>query len=344
MCDREETIPATACRSAASVALALAAGLSTLACGGTASSELSGPDSHPTLTVRMTDAPGDLEAAWIRVTEIRLAGETDADDPGGTTLEVENPDQLIPLTPEAVTDLVQDEPIEPGVYGQLRLVIDGGVAESTDGRVWTFGGAEHPGGNDPDGALECPSCTETGVKVNLPGGGLELEEETVILMLDFNVSESFGHTAGRSGKFVLRPTITSSVVRTSGGIEGSVVVEEGVSLPDCGGSARSVEDFTPRAVLAADGEVSRTAEVTATNEAGTEGSYGMDFVPPGDWDMTFVGEKEFEVDGATETLTFEATVEPEQVTVESGGTRTADYTITGADCTSSSGEEDGSEG
>lgn len=338
---------ATAFRAAA---VAAAAGVALVAaCDGTGgtSDDLSGPDlsSGTSLTVRMTDAPGDLEAAWIRVTEIRLAGETDGEDGGGTTLEVEDPEALIPLTPDAVTDLVDDEPVEPGVYGQLRLVIDGGVAESTDGRVWTFGeDVEHPDGLEADGTLKCPSCQQTGVKVNLPGDALEIEEEAVVLMLDFNVAESFGHVAGRSGKFILRPTITSSMVETSGDIRGSVVVGEGVDLPECGGEPRSVEDFTPRAVRADDPGTSVTAEVEADDEEGTEGSYRMRFLRPGDWEMTFVAETEFEVDGGTETLTFEATAEPEQVTVESGVPTTADYTVTGADCSAADGGDGGDDG
>lgn len=318
--------PGGAGRTAAVAVLAAAAGL-VAACDGAGSSDLSGPDlsSGTSLTVRMTDAPGDLEAAWIRVAEIRLAG--------GTALEVEEPGKLIPLTPEAVTDLVRDEPVEPGVYGQLRLVVDGGVAESTDGRVWTFGDeVEHPDGLEADGTLRCPSCRQTGVEVNLPGGALRIEDEPVVLMLDFNVSESFGHDAGRSGKFVLRPTITSSVVETSGDIRGTVVVEEGVSLPVCGGEARSVADFTARAVRAGDPGTSVTAEVEAGNEEETGGSYRMRFLQPGEWEMTLVAEKDFERDGDTETLTFEATADPERVTVEPGVPTTAHYTVTGADC------------
>lgn len=340
---------ATALRSA--VVAVAAVGLVAACDGAGSSSDLSGPDlsSGTSLTVRMTDAPGDLEAAWIRVTEIRLAGETEAEgdgeDGGGTALEVEDPEALIPLTPDAVTDLVDGEPVEPGVYGQLRLVIDGGVAESTDGRVWTFGeDVEHPEGLEADGTLKCPSCQQTGVKVNLPGGALEIEEEAVVLMLDFNVAESFGHVAGRSGKFILRPTITSSVVETSGDIRGSVVLGEGVSLPECGGEARSVEDFTPRAVRVDDPETSVTADVEADDEEGTEGSYRMRFLQPGDWDMTFVAEKDFEVDGGTETLTFEATADPARATVESGVPTTVDYTVTGADCAAPDGGSGGGTG
>lgn len=330
------------------LALVAAAGLGACeggAFGSDSGSTLAGPDGQASLTVRMTDAPGDLAAAWIRVTEIRLAGETEAEgeeNSGGTTLPVDDPSALIPLTPEDITDLVEGEPIEAGTYGQLRLVIDGGVAESTGGQVYTFGGAEHPDGLEADGTLKCPSCTQTGVKVNLPEGGLEVADGTTIVMLDFNVSESFGHTAGRSGKFILRPTITSSVVETSGGIEGTVVVGEGVEIPECGGAERSVVDFTPRAVLASDTETTQTATVEATNDAGTEGSYSMDFLQAGDWNMEFVAEKEFELDGGgTETLAFEAEVDPAQVTVTSGGTATADYTITSAECT---GDGDGGDG
>ena len=342
MLDEIET-PATRLCTAV-LALAAAAGLG--ACDGSDSNDfLSGPDGEASLTVRMTDDPGDLAAAWIRVTEIRLAGETEAegeDASGGTTLPVDDPSALIPLTPEDITDLVEGEPIEAGTYGQLRLVIDGGVAESTGGEVYTFGGAEHPDGLEPDGTFKCPSCTRTGVKVNLPDGGLEVTDGTTIVMLDFNVSESFGHTAGRSGKFVMRPTITSSVVETSGAIEGTVVLGEGVEIPECGGAARSVVDFTPRAVLASDAETSQTATVEATNDAGTEGAYSMDFLQPGDWNMEFVAEKEFELDGdGTETLAFDAEVEPSQVTVASGDVATADYTITSAECTGDDASDGG---
>ena len=76
--------------------LAAAAGLG--ACDGSdANDALSGPDGDASITVRMTDNPGDLAAAWIRVTEIRLAGETEAEgeeNSGGTTLPVDDPSAL----------------------------------------------------------------------------------------------------------------------------------------------------------------------------------------------------------------------------------------------------------
>lgn len=347
-------------------AILVAATLALTACEGGESlgdsPSLSGPGAdQPTLTVRMTDRPGDLDAAWIRVTDVLLAeseggqdpadgGNGDADgngeDGGPLELDVETPDELIPLTPDGITELVEEAPVEPGVYGQLRLVIDGGVVKDTDGDFWSFGDVGLPEGESGDvvGTLKCPSCTRSGVKVNLPDGGLEIDEESVVLMLDFNVSESFGHQAGRSGKFIMRPVITSSVLEVSGDIAGTVTAGDGVEIPECGGAARSVEDFTPQAMFVGDGESSQTAEVTATDDAGTEGEYEMDFLQPGDWEMGFVAETEFEVDGGTETLLFEADVTPATVTVESGATATADYIITAASCDVPSDDSGGSDG
>lgn len=294
-----------------------------------------GPE-QASLTVRMTDAAGDLEAAWVSVTEVRLAGEGDG---AAEVLATETGDELIRLSPDAVTELVTGAEIEPGTYGQLRLLIDGGVVETTDGEVFTFGGAEHPDGLASDGTMTCPSCTETGVKVNV-GGDLQLEAASTILMLDFNVPESFGHEAGASGAFVMRPTITSSTVELSGNIVGDVTVEGLAALPDlCGGEDVTVEDFVPRAVLAADETVSQTGAVTADGQDGAQGSYSIDFLAEGDYTM---GSEpvEFALDGGgTATLTFDFSVDTgdddDVVTVQSGQDATADYTITGATCATS---------
>ena len=307
-------------------AMALVAG----ACDGT-----TGPE-QTSLTVRMTDAAGDLEAAWVSVTEVRLAGEG---APSETVLTTETGDELIRLSPDAVTELVTGAEIEPGTYGQLRLVIDGGVAETTDGQVFTFGGAEHPDGLASDGTMRCPSCMETGVKVNV-GGDLQLEAASTILMLDFNVPESFGHEAGASGAFVMRPTITSSTVELSGNVVGDVVVEDLTALPDlCGDEDVTVEDFVPRAVLTSDETVSQTGAVTADDQDGAQGSYAIDFLAEGDYRMESEP-VEFALDGGgTATLSFDFSVETgdgdDVVTVQSGQDVTADYTITGATCATS---------
>lgn len=309
------------------VGIALAAG----ACG----DGPTGPE-QASLTVRMTDAAGDLEAAWVSVTEVRLAGEG---APSDAVLTTETGDELIRLSPDAVTELVTGAEIDPGTYGQLRLLIDGGVVETTDGEVFTFGGAEHPDGLASDGTMTCPSCTQTGVKVNV-GGDLQLEAASTILMLDFNVPESFGHEAGASGSFVMRPTITSSTVELSGNIVGDVTVETASLLDEvCGGQDVDVTDLVPRAVLVSDETVSQTGVVTADGQDGTRGSYAIDFLAEGDYRME-TEPVEFALDGGgTATLSFDVSVETGDddavVTVQSGQDATADYTITGVSCPTS---------
>lgn len=301
-----------------------------------------GPE-QTSLTVRLTDAPGDLAGAWISVESVELAGQTEA-GPGPFQLETQDSDGFVKLEADAVTDLVEGAPVEPGTYGQIRLVIDAGVVRTTDDELFTFGSFDELPSEVADlpvaGALRCPSCRQTGVKVNVPGGGLQIDQETSIVMLDFNVSESFGREAGASGMFVMRPTITSSVVTLSGDIEGDVVFDpaaDGDIPSTCGGQTVDVETFVPRAVqVGSDPVVSQTAPVEAASGSTTEGSYAIEFLSPDTYRMEAAA-VEYE-DGSE--LTFDFTVDTgdtdAEVTVEEQSTSTADYTVTGATCTAPS--------
>lgn len=297
------------------------------------------------LTVQLTDAPGDLAGAWISVESVELAREEDgADDSGTLQLETETGDQLVKLEADAVTDLVRGAPIEPGAYGQIRLVIDGGVVQTTSDELFTFGEFGPLPSEIADlpvvGDFQCPSCAQSGVKVNVPEGGLQIDQETSIVMLDFNVSESFGRVAGASGMFVMNPTITSSVVTLSGEIAGDVAFEpasEGDIPASCGGEDVTVETFVPRAVeVGSDPEVSLTAPVTASSGSATEGSYAIEFVAPDAYRME--AETVTYSDGSE--LTFDFTVDTgdgdAEVSVEEQAISSADYTVTAATCTAGS--------
>lgn len=315
-------------------ALAMAAVMVTAV--GACDDGLAGPQ-EGSLTVRLTDAPGDLDAAWISVTEIRLQGQSE-EGPGGTTLTAQSDVDPIPLEKGQVTELISGASVSPGTYAQLRLVVDGGVVRATDGDVYTFGDTPLPDGvseSDVVGSFQCPSCVQTGVKVVLPDGGIEIEDASTILMLDFNVEESFGHTAGQSGAFVMRPLIVASDVSVSGNIEGTVANESGTAFPlSCGGMTDNVtlQDFTPLAIVSgSDPQVSQEGEVAS------DGTFRIEFLSPDAYDMGFVETLQFE---NGETLTFSAGVTPQQVNVESGQTTGGvEYTITEIDasgCTSGS--------
>lgn len=302
---------------AVALAAVLAVGL------GACDSDVSSNDSS-SMSLQLTDAPaGDLSEAWVDIGTIAMQGE------GGEVVLVEDPEGpengFFELTSLAGTtaDLVSDVAVPSGSYGQLRIVIDAAALETDDGDVFSFGGAAEALGKTRTGDLQAPSIPETGVKVNL--GGLTLESEAKILVLDFDVAESFGREAGASNMWVLEPTITSSEVEASGTISGTVSLADGVSVPDCPaeGDERDVSAFVPVAIDAASGDT------VASGDVGSDGEYAIDFLAPGDYELGH--EPEVTFDGAS--LEFTADDPTSVATVESGSEETGfDYTIQDATC------------
>lgn len=296
-----------------------------------------GPGGETALSVRLTDAPGDVHAVWVEVTDVQLVGgpadgETDGDDGGPISL-LDQPTDLIRLTDLVGTTetIVSDAEVPSGVYTQVRLVVGDAIlqveaSDGTGGDAYVTGDPALPEGvaqSDVVGDLLCPSCPQTGIKVQLPDGNLELEGPDADLVLDFDVTQSFGRRAGMSGMWVMHPVIVASEASRAGSIAGTVTLADGVSIPECGGSARSVRDFVPIATSAADTETVKSAEVAE------DGSFAFGAVATGDWTLGFESGIDFE-DG--DTLTFGADVSPETVTVEAGAEATADYTVTSASC------------
>jgi hypothetical protein len=294
-----------------------------------ACSDTSGPQiAHVSLA--LADAPGDVDSVWVEIGEIYLQGT------GGRTTLLSGEDAadlgLVELTKLAGTtlDLVSDVPIDAGNYGQLRFVVEGAVLETEDGEVFTFQ-AEHPHGAASTGSLTCPSCTTTGIKVLLPGEVANLEAGAHIIVLDFDVSQSFGHDAG-SG-WVMHPVIRGVEIEFSGAVTGTVDVErdgEGnplVTIPECpAGTARGLSAFVPRAV--SETLVDDFGDpVVATAIVAEDGTFGFPYLFPDDYDFGYVAD--VEVDGST--LTFEADA-PGIVAVGDGAQIQVSYTITSAVC------------
>lgn len=281
------------------------------------------------VSLYLTDAPGDVEAVWVQIDHVYLQGSD-----GPVTL-LDEPTDLIELTAlvGVAQALVDDVEIPEGVYSQLRMVLGGAVLEAKDGTVYTMGGAEHPDGFQAGGELMCPSCDQSGLKALLPGGAVTVEEGSTALVLDFDVARSFGHRAGRSGKWIMRPVIHTMAMRDGPGsgraIEGTVALADGVGIPECpAGTARSLEDFIPTAtsLTLVDGEGEPIVRSGATDASG---AFTVGFVPGGEWSMGWVES----LDLTDWTLTFDATVEPGLVEVEGGSdVEGVLYTITGASC------------
>jgi len=275
-----------------------------------------GPSDEPTLTIELTDAPGDLAHAWVEIRKISLTG---GDESGGPVL-LDEPTELIDLLTLAGTtaELIRDVPIEPGTYGQLRIVIGDAIVEAEDGRVFATEGAGHPEGMAATGDLKCPSCTQSGLKVNFRGG-LQLKSEAKVVVLDFDVSQSFGRERGNSGRWVMSPVITATEVGVSATVTGSVSLAEGAAMPECGGEARSLTDFVP---TIADGETVKTGLVS------DDGSFSIAYIPPGAYSVSYEDAIEFDA----EALRLTATVSAEDVVLGSGESASVDYIISEATC------------
>lgn len=284
------------------------------------------------LTVRLTDAPGDVAAAWVEITRIYLQGNDGAVD------LLDEPTDLIELTELVGTSVVlaEDVELEPGAYGQLRFVIGGAVLEAEDGTVYSLDGAEHPGGLPATGELHCPSCQQSGLKVILPGDEFELEEGETTVTLDFDVSESFGHRAGNSGRWIMRPTIHGTWVAGEGMgalVGGTVVLAQDVVIPPCpAGQARSLEDFVPRAtsttLLDEEG-----ALLVRNGVTGADGVFVLGPLPADTWGLGHLAA--LELDGAN--LVFEAAVAPSELVIGSEDVTDVRYTITSATCAGTGG-------
>lgn len=291
--------------------LPLLAALATGACdGGT------GGDGAARLSIRLTDAPADLAQAWVRIDRIYLQGEGRVDVLDARTEWVD----LLTLSGGRTAELVNGAAVPAGSYSELRFVVCEAYLVTREGKTYATSGASLPAGVSATGQLHIPSGCSSGVKVKFPGGDrVELEEGATLLTVDFDVSRSFGHQAGSSGRWVMHPVLHATEVGFAGGIAGTVSVAEGVSFPACGGGPTGVTVFVPRAIAGGD---------TLTSTVQADGRYRTT-VPPGSWTVSHAPALGFE---NGDSLLVSATPSAASVAVASGATATADYTVTAATC------------
>lgn len=295
----------------------LLAALAVVACDGGTSSD------QARLSIRLTDAPGDLSKAFVRIDRIYLQGAEGENGGGRVDLTTTRTDwvDLLTLSGGRTAELVNGAVVPAGRYSELRFVVCEAYVVTRNGTVYATRDAQLPSGVTATGELHIPSGCSSGVKVKFPSGGdaVELANESTILTVDFDVSQSFGHQAGNSGRWIMHPVLRATGVGFSAGIAGTVAVAQGVTLPACGGGAVTVQAFTPRAVAGAD-------SLNAT--VGADGRYRIT-AAPGTYAMTYKPVIAF-TNG--DSLTVAATPSAPSVTVASGATATSDYSITAATC------------
>lgn len=207
------------------------------------------------LTVLLTDEPGDIQQAWVQITQIYLQGE--GEDGERIVLRDDTVTQnLIELANDAAT-LVDDEDVPPGTYSQLRFIIPNACIEVETGNgTEVFATTDFGECGEADGVLKLPSGAQTGLKVNLAGvddGAIQLAGDQRIVLVDFDVSQSFGQRAGRSGMWVMHPVIHATELEFSGSILTRVQLADTVDLPEIDGEPVTLADFRA-ALLASDGE------------------------------------------------------------------------------------------
>jgi hypothetical protein len=172
------------------------------------------PEGETRLSILLTDAVGDVSQAVVTIESIELVG-----GPGGLlTLE----DEQLPWTGDLTTlandftTLVDEALVPSGTYGQLRLILasDACIGVETEGpgddvfdtpNAPGALGAEYCDGV-PAGSLQMPSLAETGIKVVFQGA-INVTGDQQVLLLDFNVAESYGMLAGDSGTWVMNPVV-----------------------------------------------------------------------------------------------------------------------------------------
>ncbi len=168
------------------------------------------------MTMYLTDAPGDVQKAVVTIEEIYLTG---ADSTEGRVLLRDIPFTTDLLTlADSLHLLIDGVEIPADTYGQLRMVISGAYieVEAADGGSEIYASsptyAGLPAGAVVTGSLQMPSFASSGLKVNLPGDAFTVIADGVVaLVVDFDVSQSFGKLAGGSGQWVMTPVLHGTV-------------------------------------------------------------------------------------------------------------------------------------
>jgi hypothetical protein len=287
-----------------------------LGCGGTS------PAGTTSFSVKLKDAPGDFVNAVVTVSEVSLIGT------GGRLVLRSDPVTTDLLTLAASTaDLVQGVTIPSGTYSEMRFVISGACLSveragggvdvyATDGYVTT------PCGGPATGRLQTPSLASSGLKVKFDNDAdLVVEGEQQIVIVDFDVRQSFGRLAGNSNQWVMRPVVKGAYATVTGGLTVGVRLGTGFTLPVVNGVATSLGGFS--AVLL--NSPTDTAAVLPLTDTDADGVFtaGFIFVAPGSYSVGLRRPAVLSAITTTEVL-------PVPVTVLSNTTATASITVTGA--------------
>lgn len=240
------------------------------------------PQGTTRLSVLLTDAEGDVAQAVVKIDRLELVGGS-----GGPLLLDDSGwiGDLTDLTNEFV-DLVDDVVIPSGSYSQLRVIISEACigVEAADGApdaVYVSAGATEVSCEGTEaGELHMPSLSQTGIKVIFQGP-IQVQGGQKILLIDFDVAESFGKEAGGSERWVMNPTIHGVELEFSSSVNLTVELGTGVTL-----DGKTFEEFdaslgSESQALVTDGDVGRASFLFVVPD-----DYDLDLTPPTGYEMT----------------------------------------------------------
>lgn len=210
---------------------------------GACDSNSTGVAGESRVTVHLTDAPGDVLEAVVTIDEIYLQGGA-----GGRVTLSDTPFTVDLVQLNNIMVIVVDGVTVPaGQYNELRFVISGGylVVEGSGGEELYASAPDYEGlpqDAEVTGTLQMPSFGQAGIKVNFDGM-LDLTGSETDLLVDFDVSQSFGRLAGNSGMWVMHPVIKGAELVEAADVVVTLALGAGVTLPNIGGTQVTLADF-----------------------------------------------------------------------------------------------------
>lgn len=260
--------------------LAGAVALTLAACGDDEESNPVTPPGTTTVSVLLTDAPGDIQEAVVTIDQVSLvnsAGKVDLLTAPAT----------VDLTDLANTtsELVAGATAENGAYSEVRLVISGAFVqvENEDGSSSIFASSPDyaglPAGATVAGTLTIPTDA-SGVAATF-AQPIELTGGTASLLIDFDVAQSFTQDA-TSGQWMLQPVLNGAPSSSATNVEVTLATGADVTLPE----GVTLGNFTAQL----------GAEKVAFADAG-DGTFkaAFSFVLPGTYTLTVLGPTGFEI-------------------------------------------------
>ena len=239
------------------------------------------------LRIGLTDAPGDYMHVFVTINEIQVhqsAGEVGDDDPGWlTVLTPGKTYDLKALQNGVITNLGLTELVAAGHYTQMRLILAGEAIPPHPfaNYVVIDGDQEEEYVIGQEGAysveeLKVPSGLQTGIKI-VQGVDIVSGEVTDVI-LDFDANRSVVQ-AGKSGKWILKPTI--KVLETvNNSVSGTVDAGEDNWLENISVSAQKYD--------AGAADLKDAVTVAGSSASNILGDYFM-YLPPDTYNIVAAG-------------------------------------------------------